>query len=240
MSVFIPLGSSGTAGRAEVVGTGTSPTVTEPTAAKNGDVLFAFALAAVAGAITRPAGWSPLYLAAASASGWDVSWIRRGETAPNLTWGLTGSVYREVYVVCLQRNGAGPITLHAQSASGAVTDASTANPNPPPLTTTAPTALALCCGQQFGVSATTWACAGYTVQTSNGSSFDGGLFSKALSVAGIEDPPQWTGTAPPSSNLWDGATIAFTDEPLLTAGYGSSPPVIPKSVPRQQRLDDWP
>lgn len=238
MSVTIPLGSSGSAGRAEVVGTGTSPTVTEPTAAKNGDVLLAFALSTTAGAITRPAGWSPLYVGTAGTTGFDACWIRRGETAPALTWTVTGSVYREVFVVCLQRDGAGPILLHAQSAAGATATGSAVQPNPPPVTSTTPTWLAICVGLNFGATGT-WACANFTARTSGGAAFDGGVFSRALTAPGIEDPPLWSGTLA-GGDLWDGATVAFTDDPFLTAGYASSPAVIKKTISRQQRLDDWP
>lgn len=239
MAVTIPLGSSGTAGRSEVVGTGTSPTLSEPAAAKNGDVLFAFALSSAAGAVTRPAGWTPLYAAATANVAWDVSWIRRGETAPSLTWGLTGSVYREIYVVCLQST-AGIITLAAQSASGTTGNSALVGPDPPPATPTAPTSLALCMGFHFDGSVTSaWACAGYTAQTVNALGDDGCLFSKALSVAGIEDPPQWTtGASGTLNDFWNGATVTFTDVPPVTPSYTSSPPVIRKTLRRQQQLEE--
>lgn len=234
MAVTIPLGSSGTTGRSEVVGTGTSPTLAEPAAAKNGDVLFAFALSTAAGAVTRPANWLPLYAATATNTSWDVSWIRRGEVAPSLTWGLTGSVYREVYVVCLQST-TGTITLASQSASGTVGSGTLVGPDPPPTTPTAPNSLALCMGFHFDGSVTSaWACAGYTVQTVNAIGDDACLFSKSLSVAGIEDPPQWTtGGSATISDFWNGGTVTFTDVPKLIPSYTSSPPVIKKQLPRQ-------
>lgn len=223
--------------RSEFIGTGTSPTLAEPAGAQTGDVLFAFAVTTAAGAVTPPPGWTTLYAGVSSVSSWVVSWIRRGETAPSLTWGLTGSVPGEFYLVCLQRQE-GPLLLHAQSVDGAVTAASTVAPNPPPVTTTLPTGLALCVGQHFNGSVTTgWACAGYTAQTSNPAGADGCVFSKGLVAAGVEDPPLWTtGGALGSNNLWDGATVVFADVPVLTAGYGSSPVVLKKTVPRQQRL----
>lgn len=222
-----------------MVGTGTSPTVVEPTASKNGDVLFAFALAAIAGAVARPAGWTPLYVASGVNTMWDVSWIQRTEVTPNLTWTLTGSVYREIYVVCLQRNGDGPFRIDAQSASGVFTSAvALTGPNPPPATVTAPSGLALCCGHHFDGSVTSvWACAGYTAQTANALGDDGCMFSKSLAVAGIEDPPQWTtGASAALNDLWNGATVIFTDVPITPGSYTSSPITLKKTVPKQQRL----
>lgn len=236
--VVIPAGA---AGHTELITTGTSPTLAEPSGIKVGDVLFVAAVCAVAGAMVRPAGWTPLFLGVQGAFQWDVAWVRRGQAAPSLTWTLTGSVYQEIYLVRLTSlNGAGPVLLHAQSASGAAVGSSTAKPDPPPVTITVPSALVLCTGANWAGSITSaWGCPGYTAETTNAIADDACLFSKAVGAAGIEDPAVWTtGTITPGNDLWNGATVAFTDEPFLTAGYSASPAIITKRFPRQQRLSD--
>lgn len=193
-------------------------TVTEPAGAVSGDVLIALALADIDGVtvITRPSGWTgPLYNGIQGAVRWDLSWITRGGSAPNLTWTISGtSKYREVFVVCLQAGAA--ISLDSQSATGGKGNASTNthSPNPPSTTAVASSSLAICGGVHFAGSTGGggWALTGYTVQTANAAGDDGVLFSKALSAPGVEDPAAMTtGSNTAAADYWDGFTVTFTD-----------------------------
>lgn len=195
--------------KSEVAGTGTSPTVAEPAGASNGDVLIALALCATSGAITNPAGWTSLYSGSQTSVIWRVAWIQRGGSAPSLTWGLNGSVYREVFIVCLQ--AAAAITLDSQSAAGTSGSAIT-SPNPPATVAVAATSLAVAGGLNFGESAGWTASTGYTLQQSNpgGGGNDGTIETKSLSAVGSEDPAVIT-SGGGTGDGWNGFTVTFTD-----------------------------
>ena len=191
----------------EVVGSGTSPTLTEPAGAANGDVLIALSLCVSTNALTRPTGWTELYAGTQNAVMWNVSWVQRGGSAPSLTWTHTGTIWREVFIVCLQ--GAAAITLDSQSAAG--TSLTATNPDPPATTAVAATSLAIAGGLNWnGSSAGGYTVSsGYTVQTTNTQTWGGLVQSKALSAAGVEDPNAFTNAT--SSDVWNGFTVTFTD-----------------------------
>lgn len=197
----------------EAIATGTSPTVGEPAGAASGDLLFAFALCSTAGAVTSPAGWTDI-AAFAGTQGtvtWRVSYVQRGGSAPNLTWGLTGSVYYEIYIVCLQATA--PIVLDSQSAAGA-SAVQIPLPDPPSTTAVATASLALCGGLHFSINASnTWtAPAGYAVQTANALGSDGLVCSKTLSASGAENPAIFTGDLGASNgDMWNGFTVTFAE-----------------------------
>lgn len=208
MSVTITAGANGFS---VLQGTGTSPTAVEPAAKVNGDVFVALALSAASGAITNPAGWTNLYNGTQTGVTWRVAWIQRGASAPNLTWGLTGSVYREVYIVCLHPTSPGTITLDSQSAAGTSGTGST-NPDPPTTTAVASSSMAIAGGLNFFGSGTGgWTVStGYTIRTANTNGDDGFLESKALAASGVENPSA-VGNVGGSGDFWHGFTLTFTD-----------------------------
>lgn len=206
-------------GKNEAVGTGPSVAVTEPVATGNNDMLFCFAVSAKGSALTFPPGWTTIAAftsSSATQAMWSVGYIRRGPAAystAQMTWTLTGSVYREIYLVALHSNTTWPV-LDAQSAAGGTgTTAVAAHNIDPPVVTagTAPT-VALAGGLFWGGASGVWTfSAGYTAQTTNSATADVILESKALAVTGSEDPGTATGGAATSSDWWDGFTVTWAD-----------------------------
>jgi hypothetical protein len=188
-------------------------TVTEPAGAASGDALFAYAVADSASSLTKPTGWTDLYSGTQGLSKWLVSWITRGGSAPALTWGVGGtSIYREVYLICLQ--AAAAITLDSQSAAGASGNASNHNPDPPATTAVQSTSLAISGGHNFnGCGAGGWTVStGYTVQTSHGASQEAVIQVKSLSASGSENPAALANVnASGTPDYWEGFTVTFTD-----------------------------
>lgn len=198
--------------RSEVVGTGTSPTLSEPAGASSGDMLVALALSDTAGAITQPSGWTSKYSGTQGGVTWVVSIVARGSSAPNLTWTVTGTVYREIYIVCLQ--GSSTVSLDSVSASGGTGNSGTHNPNPPSTTAVATSSLAVAGGINFGGSNTGgWTpSTNYTMQTNNADGDDGIVETRSLISAGVEDPSAVGNViVGGSKDWWDGFTMTFTD-----------------------------
>lgn len=235
--VIVP---GGTTGRSEAVGTGTSPTLAEPTAAVPGDILFAFALGSSAAALTRPAGWLPLYVGTQGAIMWDVSFIQRGAATPGLTWVVSGSVYREVYVVNIKSvNPQLALRVSDLSAPAVQGTGIETQINVPPVRMTPASGLVLTGGCTNAGSIAGWiASAGYTIQTLNATQDDGIIESKQLFQAGIETPAAITGGISSSTDWWDGFTLVFTDEPISPGSFVNAPAFIKKLVPIQQRVFD--
>src|SRR4051812_37449123 len=91
----------------EITGSGTSPTPTEPAGATAGDALIALYVTASGAAPALPAGWTNLYGATTQGSMvFIVGYVIRGGSAPSYAFTHTGSVYREVHVLCLQGSAA--------------------------------------------------------------------------------------------------------------------------------------
>lgn len=192
--------------------TGTSPTVAEPAGAAQGDVLIAFGVATVAGAITQPpSGWTQLFRDSQGAFSWVVSYAQRGASAPSsMTWGLTGSVYYEVHILALQP-GVNVVRLDAVSAAGSKGNADTHNPDPPSVTALAATSLAVAIGANWAGSTVAWAHAAYTIRSTNTATLDAVMAVLSLGAPGAQNPAAFTGEATGLNDWWDGATITFTD-----------------------------
>lgn len=189
--------------------TGTSPTPAEPAGAASGDMMVAFYLTTNTGAPQLPTGWTSKYNGSSTASAWRVGYIQRGGSAPSYAFTHTGNIYYEVHILCLQ--GAATITFDAASADGAVTASTTAGPNPGSVTPVAASSLAVCGGQNFGISGTYTAPAGYTKRTLATNGTDVVMATKSLASTSPEDPAVFTISAGANGNLWDGFTMTFTD-----------------------------
>lgn len=208
-----------------------SVTPGEPAGAASGDVFLGFALADIDSTtvITRPTGWTNLYNGIQGGVRWDVSYIVRGGSAPNLVWTISGATkYREVYVVACQTSG-GTITLDSQSTSGGTGNSLSHLPDPGATAPVASTSLALAGGWNFAANSTWTMPAGYTVQTANATASDGILASKVLSSNASENPAAF-GQSPVgfTGDWWDGFAVTFTD-----AGATASPfAPVDTSLPR--------
>jgi hypothetical protein len=199
--------------KSEITGSGTSPTPTEPAGATAGDALIALYLTDAGAAPTLPGGWTSLYNGTQGTVTWRVGYIIRGGSAPSYAFTHTGSVYREVHVVCLQ--GAATLTLDSQSATG-TSGTSTHNPDPPSTTAVQTTSLAVAGGINYGAVGAWSASAGYTIRSLNSGGIDGAIETKSLSASGAENPAAMTMNQ--SGDYWDGFTVTFTD----TAGGGGA------------------
>lgn len=193
----------------EVVGTGTSPTVTEPASAASGDMLLAFYLTTNTGAPTLPAGWTSIYNGSSTNTAWRVGYISRGGSAPSYAFTHTGNIYREAHVMCVQ--GATTITFDAQSTTGSVVTSSSLGPNPTAVVAVAASSLAVAGGFNFGTSGTWTAPSGYTLRTLNTGGIDVVMATKSLAASGSEDPAVFTISAVVADNLWNGFAVTFTD-----------------------------
>lgn len=199
-----------------LIGSGTSPTGTEPSGTASGDVLVAFIEVDTAD-VTAPAGWTNLVggQVTQATTRFLVSYIVRGGSAPSLVWTFTGSVFRELHIIGLQTSG-GTITLDSQSAAGGKgTDgASTTQPNPPATVASASSSLSVCGGNQTIAAAIGAAVApsGYTLRSLNTAAVDTAMATKALSASGSEDPGAFSGfSAGGTHDWWHGFTATFTD-----------------------------
>lgn len=171
----------------EVVGTGGNATVTEPAGATTNDILIALAACANAATLALPAGWTSIYNGTASTTfKYNLAWVRRGGSAPSLTWAVGSSVYREVMVFCYS----GCVTSgnpYEASTDGGVT--STAQPDCPSVTTVNANAMVLAFAVQWNGSASGWGTpAGYTMRARNTAGDDLVMAEKKVAVAGAEDP----------------------------------------------------
>lgn len=211
-------------------------TVTEPPGAVLGDVLLALACGDSLTSLTAPAGWTNLY--GPTVVGFStslVSYISRGASAPNLTWGVGGTgVYREIHIVCLH-SSVDSVALDSQSATGA-TGNSIHFPDPPATTAVAAASLAIAGAVHFqggGVGGWTPS-TGYTVQTVNAAGAEALLESKVLSAAGSENPSAFANGGATSGDWWDGFTTTWKDVGTPFFGVRESHSQFPK--PPMQRI----
>lgn len=203
----------------QVIGSGTSPTVTEPASCASGDALIALALTPDTGNPAKPAGWTDLYSGTLGSGAvgvdWLVSYIIRGSSAPSLTWTITGSVYREVHVLCL--TGAAALVLDSQSSTGGTYTATlnTTDPDPPSTTAVASSSMAVAGALHWAGSSAAWtASTGYTIRTQNtgGTNEDGVMETKSVSASGAENPSAILGTGTVNSSAWHGFTVTFAED----------------------------
>lgn len=192
---------------------GTSPTATEPSGAANGDYIVAVYATTSGAAPTLPAGWTTLY--GPTTQGlfvFRVGVISRGGSAPSYAFTHTGSVYRELHVLCF-KPASGIVALDSQSSAGSTGNATNHNPDPPATTAVASASLAVACGINWGGSAVAWvAQAGYTIESDNTAGNDVVLSDKSLSSSGSENPGAYTGVVSGvPEDYWDGFTITLTE-----------------------------
>lgn len=172
-------------------GTAAGASGTDPSGAASGDFLIAIVrTAGGASALTRPAGWTSLFNGT-SADGdfdYDICWITRGGSAPDLAWTWTGSVAYAIHIVRISGVNATPV-----DAISALSSVASGAPNPPSITVGDANALVLVLmidffdsGSQFSVPAT------YTRATDNAVEFSANIAVLARGV-GSEDPGVWGG-----------------------------------------------
>lgn len=191
---------------------GTSPTATEPSGAANGDYIVAVYATTSGAAPILPAGWTTLY--GPTTQGlfvFRVGVISRGGSAPSYAFTHTGSVYRELHVLCFQP-ASGSVSLDSQSSAGATGNAALHNPDPPATTAVASASLAVTGAIDWGGSLVSWAAgAGYTVRSDNTTGNDCVIADKTLSSSGSENPGAFTGEVSGNQDYWDGFTITLTE-----------------------------
>jgi hypothetical protein len=192
---------------------GTSPTATEPAGAASGDALLALYATASGASPTLPAGWTTLYGPTTQGGVvFRVGYLIRGGSAPSYAFTHTGSVYRELHVLCFQ--GAAAITLDSQSSAGATGSTVSHNPDPPATTAVASSSLAVAGGINWGGSVSGWSGgAGYTVRSDNTAGNDCVIVDKSLAAPGSENPAAFSGaiSGGGAQDWWDGFTVTFTD-----------------------------
>lgn len=192
---------------------GTSPTPTEPAGAVSGDYVVAlYATNANTGNPTLPVGWATLVARTTVGSAFQfiVGGIQRTGSAPSYAFLHTGSIYRELHVLCFQ--GSGTVSLDAQSASGSTGAAILHDPNPGSVTPAAATSLSVAMGINWGGSSSAWtAPSGYVIRSDNSAGNDCAIADKSLTGTSPEDPAAFTGEVAASQSYWDGLTITLTD-----------------------------
>jgi hypothetical protein len=200
------------------IGTGTAPTLAEPSGTAPGDFLLALGVADALTGFAPPPEWTKLYSVRTTGAfpvDAHLVFIQRRTTAPNLVWALTGSHYREVYILAVTSSLGWPIRIDALSQSGAFGTTSSAahNPDPPAVSAVAPSCLSIAGGMFYGGSTTAWgASAGYVIQTNNVAGNDGLMEAKTLASSGNEDPGVTSGGAGSfSRDFWDGFTLTLVE-----------------------------
>jgi hypothetical protein len=180
--------------RNQVVGTGTNATVTEPASAALNDVFWALAVCGNAATLTEPSGWTVRYSGTATGNTsfkYNLAWIRRGSSAPSLTWTISSSVYREVHVLAYS----GVVTSgnpYEASVDGGFSTGT--NPDCPSVTTIDANAMVLAFAVNFFGSSSAWgAPSGYTIRVRNTAGDDCVVAEKKVAVAGAENPAAYTG-----------------------------------------------
>jgi hypothetical protein len=170
-------------------------TGTEPTGTAQNDIMIALALCSDSStSLGAPSGWTVVTSGASAGNfKYNLAWIRRGASAPSLTWTMSGAFYREVYI--LSYSGATPSgTPYGATADGGV-QINVSTPNGPAVTTTAANSLVLSIFVHWsGSGAGGWTKpTGYTQRSDNTSGNDGGAADKAVATSGTsEDPGAWT------------------------------------------------
>lgn len=195
-----------------ISGVGTSPTAAEPAGTVQGDLLVA--LVEVDGAaITPPANWISLFAVTPSVIRYRVDYIIRGASAPSFQWTFTGSVYRELHILCFQHS-AGSITFDSKSTTVSGSSAVTTI-DPPATVAVAASSLALAFAADSTFAAITVP-SGYVKRSVDGN--DCVCADKSLSAAGSENPSTFGGVGPATGEWW-GGTATFTDAAASQVPY---------------------
>lgn len=206
--------------KSETVGTATDVTVVEPLNAAQNDILFAVVAVAAGGAsLVAPVTWTELYSAPASDFRFWIGWIRRGASAPSLTWTTGVSAYREAHVLCY--SGVDQTGSPIDNANMNVNKVpSSANPDPPPVYAVDANAVALAIIiHWFGSSGAWGGPAGYTIRTRNTGGDDVSVAEKVLSAAGTEDPAAVTGVGGSATSMAATVTLRQSAPPAETQRF---------------------
>jgi len=200
-------------------GAGGPLTMSEPTGTAQGDVLVCVFMITGANTFTPPSGWTTLYSGTSATSNfkYNLSYIVRGASAPNLTWTYNGIPYHECHILGFSGcDTTTPIDAQAQTASHQGVNT---NPDPPSVTAVSATTMALGIGINWnGAGGSTWGTSGgYTIRTTNAAGVDVVIATKSLSASGAEDPPAFTGVSTGgSADIWE-ASITL-DAASVVAG----------------------
>lgn len=180
-----------------VVGTGTDATPSEPAGAAENDIFLAIFHCASAGTPGLPAGWTELYTGTDPFDGffdYKVAWIRRGASAPSLTFTTGSSVRREVFIHAIS----GAITTGSPIDDDDRAQNTDPDPDPPAITTLADNSLIISFGVCWiGSGGTQWvAPTGYTIIGDNtlGNYTYNARKNTLKSPAGTEDPGVFDGS----------------------------------------------
>lgn len=175
-------------------GTATDATPSEPTGAAENDILVAIMGCASAGTIGIPSGWTSIEAGTDAFDGffdYSIAWIRRGASAPSLTWTTGSSVYREVQVVCIS----GAITSGSPIEANTGAQGSATQPDGPSVTTLTANAMVLTgfyYGQNGGSSAGGWTVpASYTLSADNTANNRTCAAVRVMPSTGAENPAAW-------------------------------------------------
>lgn len=201
----------------DVRGTATDATVAEPAGAASGDIFIAVAHCAAAGTLTAPSGWTVLTNGTQTFDGffdYNVAWIRRGGSAPSLTWTTGSSVYREVFVHAFSGGKASGDAIEVMNRI-ANNGGASGNPDPGAVTTVNDNALLFVAGINWSGSAGGgWvAGASYTIRGNNTAGNNTANASRSaglISPAGATDPATFTG-GPGAGNAWEAFTYGISD-----------------------------
>lgn len=194
-----------------------NPTATEPTGTTSGDVMVACfgGNESSATAPTAPTGWTTLAnnsinLVASDWLSWNLAYIKRGGSAPSLTWTGGAAGYSEVIIFTF-RGVDGTTQIDSQSTTGGTGNTSGHNSDPPSTTAVSSSAMAVACGVmwQGNVSGYT-ASTGYTLPYSGAGEVTAFEY-KSLSASGAENPSAVSGvsTGGADHTYWDGFTLTL-------------------------------
>lgn len=190
--------------------TAVNNTVTEPTGAASGDIFVALAMCDTAStSLGAPAGWTTIYSGSGAANfKYNLSWIRRGGSAPSLVWTTASSVYSEVQILAYH-DGVAAGTPYEASVDGG--NSSGLNPDCPSITTINANAIVIAIAINWsGSNVGGWALSGYVVRSNNANGNDTVMADKSVVSPGAENPPAFTNGGGPSAQQWQ-AAIALQD-----------------------------
>jgi hypothetical protein len=177
-----------------------SGAVTEPASAASGDVFVALCLVdAVATSLLRPTGWTNILNDTTGAGGmdFDISWVARGGSAPNLSWTWTGSWYYEVHILRFTGvDNVSPIDAQGtlvKSTSGNKGNSQAGSDVDPPAVIAATTnTMAIAIAGHWTGSSSAWSApTNYTMRSTNTAGLDGMMATRLLTGTGSEDPNEF-------------------------------------------------
>lgn len=198
---------------------GTDLTITEPAGAAQNDIMVCFFLVAAAGTPGAPTGWLVLTNGLQGFDGlfdYHISVIRRGASAPSLTWTTGGSFYREGQIICISGASTAGTALDAVEvmAKANGNGGANSNPDPPSVTTATANDLVIAGGMNWsGSGGGGWvAQSGYTIRSDNtpGNVIVVSTRTALVNPAGAEDPAIYTGGPAPGAS-WESFTYAVKD-----------------------------